>query len=57
MKSRNYRFIPAPVTDINGYRILQLLSAVIMAGAGFYLQAGYRVLPISKKPVSICGKG
>lgn len=30
-------FIPAPVTEINGYRILQLLSAVIMTGAGFYV--------------------
>ena len=30
-------FIPAPVTEINGYRILQILSAVIMAGAGFYI--------------------
>jgi sulfite exporter TauE/SafE len=30
-------FIPAPITDINGYRILQILSAVIMAGAGFYI--------------------
>lgn len=30
-------FIPAPVTDINGYRILQLLSAVIMASAGLYI--------------------
>lgn len=30
-------FIPAPVTDINGYRILQILSAIIMAGAGCYI--------------------
>ncbi len=30
-------FIPAPVTDINGYRILQLLSAAVMAGAGLYI--------------------
>lgn len=30
-------FIPAPITEINGYRILQILSAVIMAGAGFYI--------------------
>ncbi len=30
-------FIPAPVTEINGYRILQLVSAVIMAGAGLYI--------------------
>jgi uncharacterized protein len=30
-------FIPAPVTEINGYRVLQLLSALIMAGAGFYI--------------------
>ncbi len=30
-------FIPAPVTEINGYRVLQLLSAAIMAGAGFYI--------------------
>ncbi len=30
-------FIPAPATEINGYRILQLLSAVIMASAGFYI--------------------
>lgn len=30
-------FIPAPVTEINGYRILQLVSALIMAGAGLYI--------------------
>ena len=30
-------FIPAPMTEVNGYRILQLLSAFIMAGAGFYI--------------------
>ncbi len=30
-------FIPAPVTEINGYRILQLLSAVVMASAGLYI--------------------
>lgn len=31
-------FIPATATEINGYRILQLLSAVIMASAGFYIE-------------------
>jgi uncharacterized protein len=30
-------FIPAPVTEINGYRVLQILSAIIMASAGFYI--------------------
>jgi len=30
-------FIPAPMTEINGYRILQIFSAIIMAGAGFYI--------------------
>lgn len=30
-------FIPAPFTEINGYRVLQLLSAAIMAGAGLYI--------------------
>lgn len=30
-------FIPAPMTEINGYRVLQLMSAGIMAGAGFYI--------------------
>ncbi|NOU20256.1 MAG: sulfite exporter TauE/SafE family protein [Methyloglobulus sp.] len=30
-------FIPTPMTEINGYRVLQLISAGIMAGAGFYI--------------------
>lgn len=30
-------FIPAPFTEINGYRVLQLLTALIMAGAGLYI--------------------
>ncbi len=30
-------FIPAPIAEINGYRVLQILSAIIMAGAGLYL--------------------
>jgi len=30
-------FIPAPITEINGYRILQILSAIIMASAGLYI--------------------
>jgi sulfite exporter TauE/SafE len=30
-------FIPAPVTEVNGYRVLQLFSAFIMAGAGLYI--------------------
>jgi Cytochrome C biogenesis protein transmembrane region len=30
-------FIPVAATEINGYSILQVLSAVIMASAGFYI--------------------
>lgn len=30
-------FIPAPITEINGYRVLQILSAIVMASAGFYI--------------------
>ncbi|MBK8815258.1 MAG: sulfite exporter TauE/SafE family protein [Methylococcaceae bacterium] len=30
-------FIPAPITEFNGYRVLQILSAVVMASAGFYI--------------------
>jgi uncharacterized protein len=30
-------FIPAPFTEINGYRVLQLFTALIMAGAGLYI--------------------
>jgi len=30
-------FIPAPFTEINGYRVLQVFSAAIMTGAGLYI--------------------
>jgi uncharacterized protein len=30
-------FIPAPMTEINGYRVLQIVSAIIIAGAGCYI--------------------
>lgn len=30
-------FIPAPFTEINGYRVLQIISAVIMASSGLYI--------------------
>ncbi len=30
-------FIPAPISEINGYRVLQILSAIIMASAGLYI--------------------